>query len=282
MKNVATFLASEFLGNGDSPKESLKLAKCFPDKSLHVCLRVMHFRARSQQFSQSAVHLFDYLPLKNHSSHNFRFISLLELEKFCNQTLHTYLAPLARHVDLESYIQRIANGDITSFHTQQPITTLALLKAPFLLEADRKQIAISSRETCETYMLYNLSEFESLLIVSNYPEILKEVDNIFLSTEIEIVSSAKVNLLHWEDTQTHKLSPLPSLSNLQDGEEHWKKPPVGTIKLNVDAAIFEEDKFGFGCVPRNHHGSLVEAKRGCFAGGVPPDIAEVVGFKRGR
>lgn len=42
------------------------------------------------------------------------------------ESMYTSLVPLSSHADLESYIQRIADGDTSPLLTQQPITTLSL------------------------------------------------------------------------------------------------------------------------------------------------------------
>uniref|UniRef100_A0A803R596 Reverse transcriptase zinc-binding domain-containing protein n=1 Tax=Cannabis sativa TaxID=3483 RepID=A0A803R596_CANSA len=57
------------------------------------------------------------------------------------------------------------------------------------------------------------------------------------------------------------------------------KPTVG-IKLNVDAALFEQDlKHGFGCVIRNTEGELISVLAGAKQGKVAPEIAEALGIR---
>lgn len=65
-----------------------------------------------------------------------------------------------------------------------------------------------------------------------------------------------------------------------DGCEHWTKPATNTIKINVDAAIFEEStRYGYAWVARNSEGSLVEAKVIGKHGRVNPEVAEIIGVK---
>ena len=65
-----------------------------------------------------------------------------------------------------------------------------------------------------------------------------------------------------------------------DGAERWNKPPVGSIKLNTDAAIFlSRNRFSFALVARNHEGNLLEAKACCCGGLVSPEVVEAIGIK---
>ncbi|KAM6571333.1 hypothetical protein CsatA_015413 [Cannabis sativa] len=71
---------------------------------------------------------------------------------------------------------------------------------------------------------------------------------------------------------------VPSGSNID--LEHWVKPVMGKIKVNVDGAIFANDgKFGAAGVARDHDGRFIEAFTVLLEGCVDPVIAEVVGVK---
>ncbi|XP_060969449.1 uncharacterized protein LOC115713093 [Cannabis sativa] len=96
---------------------------------------------------------------------------------------------------------------------------------------------------------------------------------------IEVVMFANSTLDQWLKAQGK--GNIPSLSPIQlgDGAELWTKPISG-IKLNVDAAIFDQDhKFGYGCVMRNSMGGLIAAIAGCKIGRVSPELAEVMGIQ---
>ncbi|XP_030502854.2 uncharacterized protein LOC115718027 [Cannabis sativa] len=70
------------------------------------------------------------------------------------------------------------------------------------------------------------------------------------------------------------------LNNKVDGGERWIKPETNTIKLNVDAAIFEkEEQYGFGIVARDHFGNCLEARAGCFGGVYSAAVIEALGIK---
>lgn len=53
-------------------------------------------------------------------------IDIEDVDACALETLYTSLVPLASHADLESYIQRIADGDRSPLLTHHPITTLSL------------------------------------------------------------------------------------------------------------------------------------------------------------
>lgn len=59
-------------------------------------------------------------------------INVQEMEASALESLYTSLVPLASHADLETYIQRIADGDTSPILTNQPITTLSLRSVSYL------------------------------------------------------------------------------------------------------------------------------------------------------
>ncbi|KAM6550249.1 hypothetical protein CsatB_000057 [Cannabis sativa] len=96
----------------------------------------------------------------------------------------------------------------------------------------------------------------------------------------EVILLARVVLNQWRNAQQRRLGSLfvPSGSNVD--LEHWVKPVMGKIKVNVDGAIFANDgKFGAAAVARDHDGRFIEAFRVLLEGFVDPAIAEVVGVK---
>ncbi|XP_060959431.1 uncharacterized protein LOC133030643 [Cannabis sativa] len=74
-----------------------------------------------------------------------------------------------------------------------------------------------------------------------------------------------------------------SLSPLNDGGrncERWIVPVLNKTKVNVDGALFEQERqFGVGCVARDHHGTMVEAFKKEKVGHVRPEITEIIGIK---
>ncbi|KAG8386891.1 hypothetical protein BUALT_Bualt03G0196000 [Buddleja alternifolia] len=53
-------------------------------------------------------------------------VNVKEIEGSALESLYASLVPLSSHVDLEPYVQRIADGETKNLITQQPITTLSL------------------------------------------------------------------------------------------------------------------------------------------------------------
>ncbi|KAM6591439.1 hypothetical protein CsatA_014044 [Cannabis sativa] len=96
----------------------------------------------------------------------------------------------------------------------------------------------------------------------------------------EVILLARVVLNQWRNAQQRRMGSLfvPSGSNID--LEHWVKPVMGKIKVNVDGAIFANDrKFGAAGVARDHDGRFIEAFTVLLEGCVDPVIAEVVGVK---
>lgn len=59
----------------------------------------------------------------------------------------------------------------------------------------------------------------------------------------------------------------------------WHAPPLRWLKLNVDAAFFEDScQMGFGFVLRNDQGSFVAARSMTIDGCLETDVGEAMGF----
>ncbi|XP_041017966.1 uncharacterized protein LOC121260189 [Juglans microcarpa x Juglans regia] len=62
----------------------------------------------------------------------------------------------------------------------------------------------------------------------------------------------------------------------------WSPPPTGIIKVNWDAALWEDqDKLGIGLVARDHEGRIIASKKVAKAGCVIPLLAEAIGAYQG-
>ncbi|KAM6549548.1 hypothetical protein CsatB_021224 [Cannabis sativa] len=95
-----------------------------------------------------------------------------------------------------------------------------------------------------------------------------------------IVMSAKGYLDHWTSAQNSLIE--TSWTGLQsgDGAELWCPPTENSIKINVDAAMFDGgNSYGIGLVARDRYSPLVEAKMECFLGRVNPEVAEAIGVR---
>lgn len=66
----------------------------------------------------------------------------------------------------------------------------------------------------------------------------------------------------------------------EDGDEHWSLPQVNSVKVNADAAIFEElNRYAYAVVVRDHEGKLLEARSKCLPGHPSPDMVEAIGIR---
>lgn len=74
---------------------------------------------------------------------------------------------------------------------------------------------------------------------------------------------------------------IPSLNMLLpgDGAEQWPKPATNTIKIDVDATIFEEERrHGFALMVRDSSRDLMVARSKCVYGLVEPMVGEAKGI----
>lgn len=69
--------------------------------------------------------------------------------------------------------------------------------------------------------------------------------------------------------------------NNVSNEQKWQKPSSGTLKCNVDAAIFsQEGQYGIRMCIRNHIDTVIRSKTMFFSGVPHPQEAEAVGLKQ--
>ncbi|XP_062104835.1 uncharacterized protein LOC133816262 [Humulus lupulus] len=91
---------------------------------------------------------------------------------------------------------------------------------------------------------------------------------------------AESSLQAWVQAQDRSIAPLHHFLSPEDGRESWSKPPLGYLKVNVDAANFKEaSTFSFAGVARNHEGVLMEAFSVCRMGSVSPELGEAMGVR---
>ncbi|XP_062088725.1 uncharacterized protein LOC133795286 [Humulus lupulus] len=100
------------------------------------------------------------------------------------------------------------------------------------------------------------------------------------STVTDVLASAQIALDHWIKAQDKTSLSSLCLNNIGDGSETWTKPGENTIKINVDATLFDsENKYGYGLVARNHFGNLVAARAGSYGGLYASEVIEAMGIK---
>lgn len=84
----------------------------------------------------------------------------------------------------------------------------------------------------------------------------------------------------WDRAQDRNFNSLAAFVTEEDGAVKWMRPEGEMIKVNVDAAIFEETgRYSYVCVARNSAGSVVEAISMCKDGRREAEVAEALGVK---
>ncbi|XP_074328104.1 uncharacterized protein LOC141666017 [Apium graveolens] len=101
------------------------------------------------------------------------------------------------------------------------------------------------------------------------------------NTEVlEVVAVAKVVLNQWKYAQDKTFHPTLSFLNEEDVDERWMIPQENKIKVNCDAAIFEEtNTYSYAFIRRDHAGAVLEAKSVYRMGNIVPENAEAIGVR---
>ncbi|XP_074349748.1 uncharacterized protein LOC141689374 [Apium graveolens] len=93
----------------------------------------------------------------------------------------------------------------------------------------------------------------------------------------KILESACSILNQWNSVQDKTYDRFMAYMNHNDGDEHWHTPMTNRVKINVDAAIFDDTNCCIHAfVARDHEGQLVEARSKCLRGRSCPDLAEAL------
>uniref|UniRef100_A0A803NFE6 Reverse transcriptase domain-containing protein n=1 Tax=Cannabis sativa TaxID=3483 RepID=A0A803NFE6_CANSA len=89
-----------------------------------------------------------------------------------------------------------------------------------------------------------------------------------------------VYLNQWRNAQNSLIESSENGFIPGDGLEHWVSPIHNSVKINVDAALFESNhSFGFGMVLRDSRGVLVHGRTVLKQGDVNPALAEAMGVR---
>ncbi|KAI3937067.1 hypothetical protein MKX01_015282 [Papaver californicum] len=82
-------------------------------------------------------------------------LNIQEMDSNSIESLYTTLVPLVSHADLEPYILRIADGDLTPILTQEPITTLSLSSGT--TEGRQKYVPFTRHSSQTTLQMFRLA-----------------------------------------------------------------------------------------------------------------------------
>ncbi|KAL8118816.1 hypothetical protein AgCh_016347 [Apium graveolens] len=92
-----------------------------------------------------------------------------------------------------------------------------------------------------------------------------------------VVVSASLYFNQGKSAQDKSFDNYLGFMTLADGKEHWECPNKGTVKINTNAALFEDSsRYSVSMVARNHSGELVEAISRCRQGDIDPELAEAI------
>lgn len=96
----------------------------------------------------------------------------------------------------------------------------------------------------------------------------------------EVVESAISVLNQWRYVQDKSFDKFMGYMTQDDGYEHWQLPKENRVKVNCDAAIFENsNSYNYAFVIRNHLVQFIEARSKCLQGQAAPELAEAVGVR---
>ncbi|KAM6588282.1 hypothetical protein CsatA_010887 [Cannabis sativa] len=97
---------------------------------------------------------------------------------------------------------------------------------------------------------------------------------------IDIVAFANRYLDQWRCAQSSDMESSWPLLRARDVVERWTAPHGNSVKLNVDAAMFNSgEQYGIRLVVRNGSGLLIEGRTELFNGQVEPVLAEAIGIR---
>ncbi|XP_074363333.1 uncharacterized protein LOC141703795 [Apium graveolens] len=93
-----------------------------------------------------------------------------------------------------------------------------------------------------------------------------------------VANAACSILFQWQRAQSTQDSHWKL--NDREGVLVWRRPDLGWLVCNVDAAVFKTGgRSSFGCVLRNDQGHFVAGYGGFWTGIVDPKVAEALTFK---
>lgn len=97
----------------------------------------------------------------------------------------------------------------------------------------------------------------------------------------EVMHFAYSVLSQWISAQDKTFNSFLGFMSQEDGHEHWNLPTRAKIKINTDAALFEESsQYSYAYVIHDHNGDLLEAESKCFQRSICPEMVEAMGLRK--
>ncbi|KAL8155720.1 hypothetical protein AgCh_000936 [Apium graveolens] len=95
-----------------------------------------------------------------------------------------------------------------------------------------------------------------------------------------VVMLALSDLNQWKFVQDRSFSNSLGYMTQDDGLEQWQLPKENRVKVNSDAALFEDpNRYSYAFVVRDHQGTLVEARSWCYEGQTSSTLAAAMGIR---
>ncbi|KAM6561563.1 uncharacterized protein LOC133032398 [Cannabis sativa] len=95
-----------------------------------------------------------------------------------------------------------------------------------------------------------------------------------------LTPGASSYLDQWKNARNFNMDASWSEYQKGDGRKHWTPPNVNSIKINMDAILFEGGRsYGIGLVARDSNGTLIEGKTSFSQSMVELSLVEAIGIK---
>lgn len=96
----------------------------------------------------------------------------------------------------------------------------------------------------------------------------------------EIVTSTNQILNDWKYAQDRSFDHSLGFITQAEGDRCWTKPKECKVKVNSDAALFEDSNlYSYAVVARDQDGQMLEPFSSCKQGNINPELAEAVGIR---
>uniref|UniRef100_A0A803NYG4 Reverse transcriptase domain-containing protein n=1 Tax=Cannabis sativa TaxID=3483 RepID=A0A803NYG4_CANSA len=202
--------------------------------------------------------------------------------RLVSNTLPTCLQLITKHVDISS------NCPVCKCHPES--ASHAIISCSFASSCwqyAHPTVAIVSNTTAGTWLcnVFQTSDVETKCRIAMLCWAIWQARNSLVwnkkvSSPQRVSSSALSTLDQWRKAQDKQNLLSSVLETNVSKVEQWTKPESHTIKINVDAALFEgEGSYGYGIVARNSSGLLLDALAVCNRGSFLPEVVEAIGVK---
>ncbi|CAF2129121.1 unnamed protein product [Brassica napus] len=148
-------------------------------------------------------------------------VDVKEIDDNSLETLFTSLVPIVSHADMDSYIQRIANGETSPLLTQEPITVLSLSSGttegrqkyvPFTCQITQALLQMSRLSAAYTSRCYPIREGGMILEFIYAAKVFKTPGGLDVGTATTLYYASKEFKTKQEATKSFTCSPQEVIS----------------------------------------------------------------------